>query len=279
MGLRTQVAIGRLTYTLDVVPRRPPAPTSLLSEDDLHLWNEGTHYRLYEKLGSHQVEGGVQFAVWAPNADSVSVVGDWNGWDPATDRLNPRGVSGIWEGFVEGVGQGAAYKYRIGNGRIVGEKADPFAVHTETPPKTASKVWDLDYEWDDAEWMGNRAGRNTLDAPMAVYEMHLGSWRRGEGGRHLTYLELAEQLPAYLVDLGFTHVELMPVMEHPFYGSWGYQTTGYFAPTSRYGPPQDFMTLIDALHRAGIGVILDWVPSHFPTDGARPWSLRRDPSV
>ena len=250
-----------------MVPRRSPAPTTLLTDDDLHLWNEGTHYRLYEKLGSHRVEGGVQFAVWAPNAESVSVIGDWNGWDPATNPLSPRGVSGIWEGFVEGVGQGAAYKYRIGNGRIVGEKADPFAVHTETPPKTASKVWDLDYGWDDAAWMGNRAGRNTLDTPMAVYEMHLGSWRRGEGGRHLTYMELAEQLPAYLVDLGFTHVELMPVMEHPFYGSWGYQTTGYFAPTSRYGAPQDFMTLIDALHRAGIGVILDWVPSHFPTDG------------
>ena len=250
-----------------MVPRRAPAPTTLLSDDDLHLWNEGTHYRLYEKLGSHRVDGGVQFAVWAPNADSVSVLGDWNGWDPATNPLSPRGVSGIWEGFVEDVERGAAYKYRVGNGRFIGEKADPFAVHTETPPRTASKVWDLGYEWGDGEWMENRAGHNTLDAPMSVYEMHLGSWRRGQGGRHLTYVELAEQLPAYLVELGFTHVELMPVMEHPFYGSWGYQTTGYFAPTSRYGTPQDFMTLIDSLHRAGIGVILDWVPSHFPTDG------------
>jgi len=245
---------------------RAPVTTSLLTEDDLHLWNEGTHYRLYEKMGAHQVDGGVQFAVWAPNADSVSVIGDWNGWDPATNQLSPRGVSGIWEGFVEGVGPGAAYKFRIGNGHIVGEKADPFAVHTETPPKTASKVWDLTFEWSDAEWMGNRPRRNALDAPMAVYEMHIGSWRRGEGGRHLTYLELAEQLPGYVAGLGFTHVELMPVMEHPFYGSWGYQTTGYFAPSSRYGTPQDFMTLIDALHRAGVGVILDWVPSHFPTD-------------
>jgi 1,4-alpha-glucan branching enzyme len=217
-------------------------------------------------MGAHQVDGGVQFAVWAPNADLVSVIGDWNGWDPATNQLSPRGVSGIWEGFVEGVGPGAAYKYRIGNGHNAGEKADPFAVHTETPPKTASKVWDLTFEWSDAEWMGNRARRNALDAPMAVYEMHVGSWRRGEGGRHLTYLELAEQLPGYVAGLGFTHVELMPVMEHPFYGSWGYQTTGYFAPSSRYGTPQDFMTLIDALHRAGVGVILDWVPSHFPTD-------------
>ena len=268
MGLRAQTPIGRWAYpdTLDLVPRRSPAPTSLLSEDDLHLWNEGTHYRLYEKMGAHPVEGGVQFAVWAPNADSVSVIGDWNGWDPATNQLSPRDVSGIWEGFVEGVGPGAAYKYRIGNGSIVGEKADPFAVHTETPPKTASKVWDLAFEWGDAEWMGNRAPRNALDAPVAVYEMHMGSWRRGEGGRHLTYLELADQLPEYVAELGFTHVELMPVMEHPFYGSWGYQTTGYFAPTSRYGTPQDFMSLIDALHRAGVGVILDWVPSHFPTD-------------
>jgi 1,4-alpha-glucan branching enzyme len=246
--------------------RRAPVTTSLLTEDDLHLWNEGTHYRLYEKMGAHRVDGGVQFAVWAPNADSVSVIGDWNGWDPATNQLSPRGVSGIWEGFVEGVGSGIAYKYRIGNGNIVGEKADPFAVHTETPPKTASKVWDLAFEWSDAEWMGNRARRNALDAPMAVYEVHIGSWRRGEGGRHLTYLELAEQLPGYVAELGFTHVELMPVMEHPFYGSWGYQTTGYFAPSSRYGTPQDFMTLIDALHRSGVGVILDWVPSHFPTD-------------
>jgi 1,4-alpha-glucan branching enzyme len=260
-------AARALGDTLEMVPDPARAVAPLLSEDDLHLWNEGTHYRLYEKLGAHPLDGGVHFAVWAPNADSVSVIGDWNGWDPATNQLSPRDVSGIWEGFVEGVGRGAAYKYRIGNGSIVGEKADPFAVHTETPPKTASKVWDLAFEWTDAEWMGNRARRNALDGPMAVYEMHIGSWRRGEGGRHLTYLELAEQLPGYLTELGFTHVELMPVMEHPFYGSWGYQTTGYFAPTSRYGTPQDFMTLIDALHRAGIGVILDWVPSHFPTDG------------
>lgn len=241
--------------------------TSLLSEADLHLWNEGTHHRLYEKLGAHQVEGGTHFAVWAPNADSVAVTGDWNGWEAEANPLSPRGVSGIWEGFVEGVATGAAYKYRIRNGPFLGEKADPFAFHAETPPKTASKVWDLVYHWGDAEWMGNRAERNALDAPISTYEMHLGSWRRGDDGRHLTYLELAEQLPGYLVDLGFTHVELLPVMEHPFYGSWGYQTTGYFAPTSRYGAPQDFMTLVDALHQAGIGVILDWVPSHFPTDG------------
>jgi 1,4-alpha-glucan branching enzyme len=239
---------------------------SLLTEDDLHLWNEGTHYRLYEKMGAHPSPGGASFAVWAPNADSVSVVGDWNGWDPASHPLRPRGVSGIWEGLIEEAGPAAAYKYHITNGDFVAEKADPFAFHTETPPKTASKVWDLDYQWDDREWMERRAARNRLDTAISIYEMHLGSWRRGEGGRHLGYLELADQLPGYLVDLGFTHVELLPIMEHPFYGSWGYQTTGYFAPTSRYGTPQDFMILIDALHRAGIGVILDWVPSHFPTD-------------
>jgi len=239
---------------------------SLLTEDDLHLWNEGTHYRLYEKMGAHPSPGGAHFAVWAPNADSVSVVGDWNGWDRASHPLRPRGVSGIWEGLIEEAGPAAVYKYHIGNGDFVAEKADPFAFHTETPPKTASKVWDLDYQWEDREWMERRAARNRLDTAISIYEMHLGSWRRGEGGRHLSYQELADQLPGYLVDLGFTHVELLPIMEHPFYGSWGYQTTGYFAPTSRYGTPQDFMTLIDALHRAGIGVILDWVPSHFPTD-------------
>jgi 1,4-alpha-glucan branching enzyme len=248
------------------LPRRVPESTSLLTDDDLHLWNEGTHYRLFEKLGSHPAETGTHFAVWAPNADSVSVIGDWNGWDSGANLLRPRGVSGIWEGFIEGVRPTAAYKYRITNGDFVAEKADPFGFHHETPPKTASKVWDLAYEWGDAEWMATRAARNALDAPISVYEVHLGSWRRAEDGRHLTYLELAEQLPAYLNRLGFTHVELMPVMEHPFYGSWGYQTTGYFAPTSRYGTPQDFMALVDALHAAGIGVILDWVPSHFPED-------------
>ncbi len=249
-----------------MVPRRGPTDTKLLSEDDLHLWNEGTHYRLYEKFGAHPVDGGTYFAVWAPNAESVSVVGDWNGWDPSTDPLAARGVSGIWEGFVEDAGPAAAYKYHLTNGAYLGEKSDPFAFHTETPPKTASKVWDLDYEWGDGEWMASRGEHNAIEASMAVYEMHLGSWRRHDDGSHLTYRELAEQLPPYLVELGFTHVEFMPVMEHPFYGSWGYQTTGYFAPSSRYGTPQDFMALVDALHQAGVGVVLDWVPSHFPTD-------------
>jgi 1,4-alpha-glucan branching enzyme len=250
-----------------VVPGRGPATSSPLTEDDIHLWNEGTHYRLYEKMGTHGVDGGTWFAVWAPNADSVSVIGDWNGWNPGVDPLQPRGVSGIWEGLAGAAAPGSAYKYHIVNGRFIAEKSDPFAFRSETPPRTASIVWDLEFEWGDDEWMGGRAARNALDAPISVYELHLGSWRRHDDGSHLTYLELAELLPTYLADLGFSHVELMPVMEHPFYGSWGYQTTGYFAPTSRYGPPQDFMTLIDALHRAGIGVILDWVPSHFPTDG------------
>ena len=243
-----------------------PTNQSLLTEDDLYLWNEGTHYRLYDKLGAHVTGEGTYFAVWAPNADRVSVIGDWNGWDSGIDELEARGVSGIWEGFVPDAAEAHAYKFRIFNGDFQVDKADPFGFHHETPPQTASKVWDLDYEWSDSEWMENRADHNALTSPMSVYEMHLGSWRRGENGRYLTYRELADQLPQYLSELGFTHVEFLPVMEHPFYGSWGYQTTGYYAPTSRFGTPQDFMLLIDRLHQAGIGVILDWVPSHFPTD-------------
>jgi 1,4-alpha-glucan branching enzyme len=196
----------------------------------------------------------------------VSVIGDWNGWDPETNVLEPRGVSGIWEGFVPEAGHSASYKYHIRNGRYRVDKADPFGFHHETPPKTASKIWDLEFRWGDDDWMAERSTRNGLDSPISVYEVHLGSWRRGEGGRHLSYTELADQLPAYASALGFTHVEFMPVGEHPFYGSWGYQATGLFAPTSRYGTPQDFMTLVDACHRAGLGVILDWVPSHFPSD-------------
>ncbi|MBW3666134.1 MAG: 1,4-alpha-glucan branching enzyme, partial [Actinobacteria bacterium] len=242
------------------------AQERLLTEDDIFLWNEGTHYRLYDKLGAHVTPDGTHFAVWAPGAERVSVIGDWNGWDRESHVLSPRGMSGIWEGFIPEAGHSQSYKYHIVNGGFRGEKADPVGFHHETPPKTASKIWDLDYRWGDGDWMRSRDQRNALDAPVSVYEMHLGSWRRGEDGRHLTYLEIAEQLPPYLTGLGFTHVELLPVMEHPFYGSWGYQTTGYFAPTSRYGTPQDFMALVDALHQAGIGVILDWVPSHFPDD-------------
>jgi 1,4-alpha-glucan branching enzyme len=247
-------------------------PFTLLSEDDLYLFNEGTHTRLYRKLGSHLAEyngkQGTYFAVWAPDADAVSVIGDFNGWERGAAPLQARGSSGIWEGFIEGVGQGASYKYfirsRLHSYRV--EKADPYAVYAETPPKTASVVWDLSYDWGDGEWMSGRRRHAALDRPVSIYEVHLGSWMRGEGDRPLTYRELAERLPGYAHDLGFTHVEFLPVMEHPFYGSWGYQVTGFFAPTSRYGTPQDFMHLVDALHRAGVGVILDWVPSHFPTD-------------
>ena len=247
---------------------------TLLTDDDLHLFNEGTHYRLYEKLGAHPLTAGgtegTYFAVWAPNARQVWVMGDFNGWDKSSHPLYSRGQSGIWEGFVPGVGPGDLYKYHLvshHHGYSV-DKQDPFAFYNEVPPRTASIVWPLDYRWQDQVWMDHRGGNNSLQAPMAIYEVHLGSWRRvpEEGGRPLTYRELAEQLPEYVAEMGFTHVEFLPVMEHPFYGSWGYQTTGYFAPTSRYGTPQDFMYLVDCLHQHSIGVILDWVPSHFPTD-------------
>jgi 1,4-alpha-glucan branching enzyme len=247
---------------------------TLLTEHDLYLFNEGSHFRLYEKLGAHPltVDGreGTYFAVWAPDAEKVSVMGDFNGWNKTSHPLRPRGQSGIWEGLVAGVPPGACYKYHILS-RYQGyqvDKADPFAFHCETPPKTGSVVWTLEYEWGDQLWMKERHRHNALDTPTAIYEVHLGSWRRvpEEGNRSLTYREAAPLLAKYVQEMGFTHVELLPVMEHPFYGSWGYQTTGYFAPTSRYGTPQDFMYLVDYLHQHGIGVILDWVPSHFPTD-------------
>jgi len=210
----------------------------------------------------------VYFAVWAPDAGAVSVIGDFNAWQPGRHPLHPRGSSGIWEGFVPGIGPGSLYKYHIvsRHGHVL-EKADPLAFATEVPPRSASVVWDLEYTWNDRAWMERRAERNALHAPMAIYEVHLGSWRRGENGRWLTFRELAPLLADHVSHMGFTHVEFLPVMEHPFYGSWGYQTTGYFAPTARYGHPQDFMYLIDVLHQNGIGVILDWVPSHFATDG------------
>ena len=247
----------------------------MFTDQDLYLFREGTLFRAYEKLGARVAPGradrpaGTEFAVWAPNAAAVSVVGDFNGWQPATHPLEARGdTSGIWSGFIAGIGEGTLYKYHIAsrhNGFHV-EKSDPYAFHCETPPRTASVVWDLAYEWGDREWMQKRAAANSLSAPWTIYEVHLGSWRRGENNRYLTYRELAHALGDYIIETGFTHVELMPVMEHPFYGSWGYQVTGYFAPTSRYGTPQDFMYLIDHLHQRGIGVILDWVPSHFPSD-------------
>ncbi len=241
----------------------------MMRDEDFQLFDQGTHCRLYRRLGCELLPaGGARFAVWAPNARAVSVIGDWNAWNGAADRLTPcaRG-SGIWDGTVPGVSHGHAYKFRIESnaGGHVGEKADPFATFAECPPATASRAWSLEYEWGDTRWMASRAERNDLSAPMSIYEMHAGSWRRKDGA-FLGYRELAHQLADYLRDTGFTHVELMPLTEHPFYGSWGYQTTGYFAPTARYGTPQDLMYLVDHLHRHGIGVILDWVPSHFPTD-------------
>jgi 1,4-alpha-glucan branching enzyme len=241
----------------------------LLNEQDIYLFREGTHASLYRKLGCQLGPGGgAHFAVWAPNARAVSVAGDWNGWRRDTDVLRPRwDQSGIWEGDVAAVKRGQAYKYAITNANgHVEERADPFAFHSEVPPHTASRAWTLEYEWDDEQWMRTRGARNAFEAPQSVYELHLGSWRRSAEGRLPTYREIAEPLAQYVRDMGFTHVELMPVTEHPFYGSWGYQTTGYFAPTSRYGTPQDLMHLVDVLHRNGIGVILDWVPSHFPED-------------
>ncbi len=254
--------------------RKPKAAFSLLSDQDCYLFNEGSHYRLWEKLGSHLVKvgpkSGVYFAVWAPEALEVSVIGDFNGWNPASSPLQPKGGTGIWEGFVEGIGKGTIYKYHIRskfNDHQV-QKADPYAVHAEVSPKSASIVWDLDYEWSDQEWMESRAKRNALDAPMSIYEVHMGSWMHAQedGDRPLTYREIAPRMAEYVNRMGFTHVEFLPIMEHPYGASWGYQITGFFAPTSRFGTPQDFMYLVDYLHQNGIGVILDWVPSHFTTD-------------
>ncbi|RYF75869.1 MAG: 1,4-alpha-glucan branching protein GlgB [Comamonadaceae bacterium] len=235
---------------------------------DAYLFAEGTHARLYDFLGCHLNDGATSFAVWAPNAEHVSVVGDFNGWDGGAHPMSPmEGGAGIWQTVIPGVQPGQAYKFRIHSrydGYVV-DKADPFAFYSEAAPATASRVWTLEHEWQDDAWMSTRQTRNALDAPMSIYEVHLGSWRR-QDGEFLGYRELAVQLAAYVKEMGFTHVELMPVTEHPFYGSWGYQTTGYFAPTERYGTPQDFMAFVDHLHQHEIGVILDWVPSHFPTD-------------
>ncbi len=247
---------------------------SLFTDFDIDLFKAGKHFRLYEKLGAHPIEvdgvPGVYFAVWAPSARSVSVVGDFNYWIQGEHQLNVRwDSSGIWEGFIPGVQKGTTYKYKIQseNGGIITEKADPFAFYCEKPPLTASVIWDLDYKWKDTNWMKTRKEHNALDKPYSVYEVHLGSWKRhGSENRFLTYLEFADELVAYVKETGFTHVEFMPVMEYPYDPSWGYQLVGYFAPTSRFGTPQEFMVLVDKLHQAGIGVILDWVPSHFPDD-------------
>ena len=263
-----------MTTKIDSLNPSTGPSSSLLTSEDLYLFNEGRHYRSYNKLGAHLREAGDErgtcFSVWAPNAREVSVIGSFNQWDEHSDRLAPRGNSGIWEGFAPEAKKGDLYKFRIRSqqNEYVIDKADPFGVRHEEPPRTASVVWDLEYEWSDSEWMQKRKARNSLSAPMSIYELHLGSWMRvpEENNRSLSYRELAPRLADYVKLMNFTHVELLPVMEHPFYGSWGYETTGYFAPTARYGTPQDFMYLVDYLHQHGIGVILDWVPSHFPSD-------------
>ncbi|WP_456322213.1 1,4-alpha-glucan branching protein GlgB [Hydrogenimonas sp.] len=246
------------------------------SDMDIYLFKEGTHVKLYDKLGSHPMrrEGveGVYFAVWAPNASSVSVAGDFNGYDPLAHPLKIRGdESGIWEGFIEEAEIGQTYKYHIVgyDGRHF-DKADPYAKYAEKPPRSASRIWSVDdYRWSDKEWMNRRKERNAHDKPISTYEVHLGSWRRKveEGNRSLTYVEAAHELAEYLVQMNYTHVEIMPITEFPFEGSWGYQVTGYFAPTARYGTPQEFMLFVDTMHAHDIGVIMDWVPSHFVTDG------------
>ncbi len=245
--------------------------THIITDYDILLFRQGRHFNLYDKLGCHLCEKGADFAVWAPNASRVSVIGDFNGWDNKSHPMNAReDHSGVWETHIDEIQKGQNYKYFIESaqsGHMI-DKGDPYGFLWENAPNTASIAWDLDYEWNDSEWMAHRGEKCALNAPMSIYEVHLGSWKRvpEENDRHLTYREMAPLLADYVAEMGFTHVELLPIMEHPFYGSWGYQTVGYFAPTSRYGTPQDFMYLIDYLHQRGIGVILDWVPSHFPAN-------------
>ncbi|WP_299435831.1 1,4-alpha-glucan branching protein GlgB [uncultured Maribacter sp.] len=246
---------------------------SLFSDFDINLFKSGKHYRLYEKLGSHVIEvngvKGTYFAVWAPTARTVSVVGNFNNWSDGVHELNVRwDQSGIWEGFIPNVNHGEIYKYKIfsNNHGAVTEKADPFARYCEHPPRTASVVWDKKYTWQDKKWMGYRKEKNSLDKPYSVYEVHLGSWKKKAENKFLSYEELADDLVSYVKEMGFTHVEFMPIMEYPYDPSWGYQLTGYFAPTSRFGEPEGFKLLIDKFHQNDIGVILDWVPSHFPED-------------
>jgi 1,4-alpha-glucan branching enzyme len=247
---------------------------SLITDFDIHLFKSGKHYKLYEKLGSHLIQEGnttgTYFAVWAPNAISISVIGNFNNWHNKQHQLHARwDESGIWEGFFPDVKHGEIYKYAIhsNTGEYL-EKADPFALYCEAPPQTASIVWQPHYEWKDQQWLDKRKSLEGKPQPYSVYEVHLGSWKKKseDGNRFLTYPEMAQELVQYVKDMGFTHVEFLPIMEHPFYGSWGYQLTGYFAPSSRYGSPSDFKYLVDSFHQAGIGVILDWVPSHFPGD-------------
>jgi 1,4-alpha-glucan branching enzyme len=247
--------------------------TTRLGEIDLHLVGEGRHEQLYEKLGAHVTDEGVTFAVWAPNATKVSVVGEWNGWDGSVNPMEQRGVSGIWETIVADGPEGALYRYEITTreGRVL-LKSDPYAFAAEEPPGNASRIFRSRHEWGDGEWMQQRRAADPLVAPLSMYEVHLGSWRRTLENKTLDYRQLGGQLGAYAKDMGFTHVELLPVMEHPYSGSWGYQVTGYFAPTARFGDPDDFRAFVDELHQQGIGVILDWVPAHFPRDE---WALGR----
>ncbi|HWC12154.1 MAG TPA: 1,4-alpha-glucan branching enzyme, partial [Acidimicrobiales bacterium] len=260
---------GGVTYTVDDPYRFWPT----LGDVDIHLFGEGRHLAIWKHLGAHfrehQGVAGTAFAVWAPSARSVRVVGDFNGWDGRIHPMRSLGSSGVWELFVPAVEPGTRYKYEIltGGGALT-LKADPYAFLAEAPPATASVVTTSSYEWGDGEWLSHRATLNPLDQPVSVYEVHLGSWRRvpEDGDRPLTYRELAEQLPDYVAEMGFTHVEMLPVAAHPFVGSWGYQVTGYYAPSARYGTPDDFRALIDAFHARGIGVIVDWVPAHFPKD-------------
>ena len=236
-------------------------------ELDIYLINEGRHEELWQVLGAHVVAGGTTFTVWAPHAMEVQVAGDFNDWDGARTPLHSVGHSGVWHAMSPDAGQGSLYKFRIrGADGVWRDKSDPLAFHTQVPPETASVVFESTYTWNDQEWLNHRAGRHHIEEPMSVYEVHLGSWRKHYDGRTYNYYELADSLVPYVQDLGFTHVEFMPVMEHPFGGSWGYQVTSYFAPTARFGDPDGFRHLVDRLHQAGIGVIVDWVPAHFPKD-------------
>ena len=274
MSLPLTYRLKQQTFAGDTVLHEDPyAFPSTMSDFDAHLLAEGTHMFMYERLGAHlmEIDGsqGVLFAVWAPNAQRVSVVGDFNQWDGRRHVMRFHPDNGIWELFVPGLGEGVLYKYEIKThyqGYMV-SKADPVGFFSEMRPKNASIVWDIDkYSWQDEVWMASREARQAADAPISIYEVHLGSWRRKNGWEWLTYRDLIEELIPYVKDLGYTHIELLPVTEHPFDGSWGYQVTGFFAPTSRFGTPDDFMAFVDACHENEIGVILDWVPAHYPKD-------------
>ncbi|MGF1658551.1 MAG: 1,4-alpha-glucan branching protein GlgB [Rubrimonas sp.] len=266
---RLQAQAGGNVWEIDDPYQHGP----VLGEQDEHYFSEGAHLRLWERLGAHPMthEGveGTHFAVWAPDARRVSVVGQFNDWDGRRHIMRPRGASGVWETFAPGVGAGTAYKYEIKarDGRILPLKADPVGFGAEHPPATASIVRDLRGRvWDDGDWMATRAARNSVAAPVSIYEVHLPSWRRAEGGRPLSYHELADQLVPYARDMGFTHIQTMPVSEYPFDGSWGYQPVGMYAPTIRHGTPDEFRDFVQTCHKAGLGLIIDWVPAHFPSD-------------